>query len=194
MLANRCLADRTNAWTETDHTCYTVYTAGSAGFLNILPIYMDHILYPLLREDGFVTEVHHITSDGEDAGVVYSEMQAKENRPATLLAFQVQQMIYPGANSSYHFETGGKLRNLRESTTIEKVREYHRKYYRPENLYLTITGHIALEDLFLALDPIETKVLKKRAEDDELGILEKPFQRDLPDLLEDEGKNLPIPQ
>ena len=28
LLANRCLADRTNAWTDTDHTCYTVYTAG----------------------------------------------------------------------------------------------------------------------------------------------------------------------
>ncbi len=49
LMANRCLADRTNAWTDTDHTCYTVYTAGSAGFLNILPVYMDHILHPLLR-------------------------------------------------------------------------------------------------------------------------------------------------
>jgi Zn-dependent M16 (insulinase) family peptidase len=28
LMANRCLADRTNAWTDTDHTCYTVYTAG----------------------------------------------------------------------------------------------------------------------------------------------------------------------
>jgi len=49
LLANRCLADRTNAWTDTDSTCYTVYTAGSAGFLSILPVYMDHILYPTLR-------------------------------------------------------------------------------------------------------------------------------------------------
>ena len=49
LLANRCLADRTNAWTDTDHTCYTVNTAGSDGFKNILPIYLDHILYPLLR-------------------------------------------------------------------------------------------------------------------------------------------------
>ena len=59
----------------TDHTCYTVYTAGSGGFLNILPVYMDHILYPLLREEDFMTEVHHISGHGEDSGVVYSEMQ-----------------------------------------------------------------------------------------------------------------------
>ena len=75
LLANRCLADRTNAWTDTDHTCYTVYTAGKEGFLTILPVYVDHILFPLLREDSFVTEVHHIDGEGKDAGVVYSEMQ-----------------------------------------------------------------------------------------------------------------------
>ena len=40
---------RTNAWTDTDHTCYTVYTAGPSGFLHILPVYMDHILHPVLR-------------------------------------------------------------------------------------------------------------------------------------------------
>lgn len=78
LLANRCLADRTNAWTDTDHTCYTVYTAGSDGFLNILPVYMDHILHPMLRDQDFVTEVHHVNGNGEDAGVVYSEMQVKK--------------------------------------------------------------------------------------------------------------------
>ena len=36
---------------------------------------MDHILHPLLRKEDFMTEVHHINGDGDDAGVVYSEMQ-----------------------------------------------------------------------------------------------------------------------
>ena len=48
VLANRCLASGANAWTETDHTCYTLTTAGSEGFLNLLPIYLDHILNPTL--------------------------------------------------------------------------------------------------------------------------------------------------
>ena len=64
-------------FSQTDHTCYTVYTAGSGGFLNILPVYMDHILYPLLRDEDFMTEVHHISGQGEDSGVVYSEMQVR---------------------------------------------------------------------------------------------------------------------
>ena len=48
LLANRCLASGTNAWTDTDHTCYTMTTAGSEGFINLLPVYLDHILYPKL--------------------------------------------------------------------------------------------------------------------------------------------------
>ena len=85
LLANRCLADRTNAWTDTDHTCYTVYTAGPSGFLQILPVYMDHILYPTLREEDYLTEVHHINGEGQDAGVVYSEMQVNIMIPSGIL-------------------------------------------------------------------------------------------------------------
>lgn len=48
LLANRCLAAGTNAWTDTDHTCYTVKTVGKDGFLELLPIYLDHVLYPTL--------------------------------------------------------------------------------------------------------------------------------------------------
>lgn len=49
LLANRCLASGTNAWTDTDHTCYTMTTAGCDGFLDLMPVYLDHILYPTLN-------------------------------------------------------------------------------------------------------------------------------------------------
>jgi len=56
-LANRGFSNGTNAWTDTDHTAYTLSTAGEQGFLQLLPIYVDHILYPTLTKSGFVTEV-----------------------------------------------------------------------------------------------------------------------------------------
>lgn len=65
-LANRCLADGTNAWTATDHTCYTMQSAGHEGCLNLLNIYADHILYPTLTDECFFTEVHHVTGEGEN--------------------------------------------------------------------------------------------------------------------------------
>ncbi len=56
-LANRGFSNGTNAWTDNDHTAYTVSTAGEQGFLQLLPIYVDHVLYPTLTKAGFVTEV-----------------------------------------------------------------------------------------------------------------------------------------
>lgn len=53
LLANRCLASGTNAWTDIDHTCYTMETAGSEGFLSLMPIFLDHILYPILSVSNF---------------------------------------------------------------------------------------------------------------------------------------------
>ena len=51
-LANRCMADGTNAWTATDHTAYTLSTAGSEGAINLMPIFADHVLFPTLTDSG----------------------------------------------------------------------------------------------------------------------------------------------
>lgn len=120
LLANRMLAPGSNAWTDTDHTCYTVTNAGSEGFLSLMPVYLDHILYPTLTDSGFVTEVHHINGEGKDAGVVYCEMQGTENQGTTKVLKEMLQAIYPG-RCGYKSNTGGALKNLRESTDNVKV-------------------------------------------------------------------------
>ena len=55
--ANRGFSSGANAWTDTGHTAYTITTAGEAGFLQIPPIYVDHILYPTVTKAGFIIEV-----------------------------------------------------------------------------------------------------------------------------------------
>lgn len=176
LLANRCLASGTNAWTDTDHTAYTVQTAGSEGFLNLLPIYVDHLLYPTLTDSGFVTEVYHITGEGEDAGVVYSEMQARENTDSDRCYRALLRAMYPEP-SGYRSETGGIMKNLRESTSNEKIRTYHHEFYRPENLNIIITGQVEPEEVFAALEPVEQKILRK-AED--RGTYNRPWQSPVP--------------
>ena len=54
LFANRGFSDGTNAWTSIDHTAYTVSTAGEQGFLQLLPIYIDHILFPTVTNAGYV--------------------------------------------------------------------------------------------------------------------------------------------
>ncbi|XP_052757845.1 uncharacterized protein C05D11.1-like [Galleria mellonella] len=163
LLANRCMAHGTNAWTDTDHTCYTIYTAGDEGMLTLLPIYLDHILRPTLTDQGFITEVHHIDGDGEDAGVVYCEMQGRENTADSRCELRLLRAMYP--NSGYSSETGGIMANLRTSTNNTKVREFHKKFYRAENLTIILTGQIAADDVFKALTTVEDDIINQRKEE-----------------------------
>ena len=54
LFANRGFSQGTNAYTDTDHTAYTVSTAGGQGFLQLLPIYVDHILFPTITNARYV--------------------------------------------------------------------------------------------------------------------------------------------
>ncbi|XP_063704870.1 uncharacterized protein C05D11.1-like [Culicoides brevitarsis] len=184
LIANRCLASGTNAWTDTDHTCYTMTTAGSDGYLSLLPIYLDHILYPTLTDAGFITEVHHISGDGEDGGVVYCEMQGRENSGESRVHLELLRAIYPG--SGYCAETGGIMKNLRESTTNEKVKAYHAQFYRPDNLTIIVTGKVQPEDLFKSLESVEQKIISKG----KLPPFERPWQTPVAPLAE--SKNIKI--
>ncbi|EED88791.1 hypothetical protein THAPSDRAFT_264188, partial [Thalassiosira pseudonana CCMP1335] len=173
-LANRCMADGTNAWTATDHTAYTLSTAGSEGVVNLMPIFADHVLFPTLTGEGFVTEVHHLNGRGEDKGVVYCEMQGRENSEGSLIDRACMSLLYPDYSSStnqtltcgYSAETGGKLSNLR-TLTVDKVRRYHQEYYTSDNTILILTGNVDSDDFFKALDEVEALVLKRRNEEEE---------------------------
>ncbi|KAF5390191.1 hypothetical protein D9757_002846 [Collybiopsis confluens] len=152
-LANRGFSNGTNAWTDQDHTAYTVSTAGSQGFLQLLPIYVDHILYPTITKAGFVTEVHHIDEKGHDSGVVYSEMQGRENTSGDLMALRTQRLLYP-PSSAYRSETGGLMESLRK-LTVEQIRDYHGAYYVPHNLSLIVAGKLPTE---LLLSVVQNQV------------------------------------
>lgn len=172
-LANRAFARGTNAWTDTTHTAYTITTAGSDGFLQILPVYLDHILYPTLTSEGFTTEVYHINGKGEDAGVVYSEMQGRQNSSGDLMALRNQQLLYP-PTSAYRSETGGLMEALRV-LTVEQIRMYHHSYYRPNNLQLIVTGKINPTELLHVLDSQVEPLLIQHGQDHIPVAWKRPF-------------------
>ncbi|XP_077292905.1 uncharacterized protein C05D11.1-like [Arctopsyche grandis] len=179
LFANRCFASGTNAWTDTDHTAYTLKTAGSKGMLKMLPIYMDHILYPLLTNYGYITEVYHITGEGKDAGVVYSEMQGRENSADSRCYRKLILAAYP--NSGYSSETGGLMENLRTSTNNEKVKKYHKDFYRPENIVIIIVGQVDCDEVLAALQPIEDKIMRNKA-NNTVSPFVRPWQSPVPPM------------
>jgi Zn-dependent M16 (insulinase) family peptidase len=147
----------TNAWTATDHTAYTLDTAGWEGFSQILPVYLEHILLPTLTDSGCYTEVHHIDGSGQDAGVVYSEMQGVENTADTLMNLEAVRKIYP-EGIGFRYETGGMMKALRV-LTADRIREFHKAMYQPKNLCLVIVGEVVHPELLEVLDGFEESIL-----------------------------------
>ena len=50
----------------------------------------------------------------------------------------------------------GALKNLRESTSHKKVVSYHKKYYRPDNLCLIITGQVEPSEVLKSVEEFES--------------------------------------
>ena len=156
-LATRAYSN-TNAWTATDHTAYTLETAGWEGFAQILPVYLDHIIRPTLTDAGCYTEVHHIDGTGHDAGVVYSEMQGVQNTQGELMDLASKQLLYD-KESGFRYETGGMMEQLRV-LTADHIREFHRKMYQPRNLCVILVGEVDQDSMLSVLDDFEEEILK----------------------------------
>ncbi|KAJ9668822.1 hypothetical protein H2201_001068 [Coniosporium apollinis] len=167
-LATRAYSN-TNAWTATDHTAYTLDTAGWEGFAQILPVYLEHVILPTLTDAGCYTEVHHIDGKGHDAGVVYSEMQGVQNTQGELMELQARRLIYPEHNG-FRYETGGMMEQLRV-LTADRIREFHREMYQPKNLCLVLVGEVDHENLLEILDEFEDGIL------DSVPSVDAPFKR-----------------
>lgn len=156
-LAARAYSD-TNAMTSTDNTQYTLDTAGWDGFAQILPIYLEHVLLPTLTDAGCYTEIHHVDGNGNDAGVVYSEMQADENSKEMLMWQKSKRMLYP-EGVGFRYETFGMMNSLR-ALSADRIRDYHHEVYLPKNLCLVITGEVDHGNLLDILENFEATILE----------------------------------
>ncbi|KAK2788479.1 hypothetical protein FQN53_003625 [Emmonsiellopsis sp. PD_33] len=155
-LATRVYSN-TNAWTATDHTAYTLDTAGWEGFAKILPVYLEHVIAPTLTDAGCYTEVYHVDGTGNDAGVVYSEMQGVQNNSSELIDLKAKRLLYP-EGIGFRYETGGMMEQLRV-LTAERIRAFHREMYQPKNLCLVLAGEVDHENMLQILNDFEGTIL-----------------------------------
>ncbi|ORX73183.1 LuxS/MPP-like metallohydrolase, partial [Linderina pennispora] len=124
--------------TNADHTFYTVTTAGEEAIANMLPVFLDHVLHPLLSDDQFVTEVYHFDADGKERGVVFSEEVATENSRFDLVEFALYKLMY-SEKSPYSYNFGGLTKDI-ATLTNQEIIDYHRRFYDANNITVLLVG------------------------------------------------------
>ena len=81
------------------------------------------------------------------------------------------------------------MKNLRESTTHQKVVDYHQQFYRPENLGLVITGQVEVEDVLETVTKVEERILEKGTRKPFL----RPWSGEVPRLELNKDLEVPYP-
>ena len=146
-----------NAFTASDHTFYPFATTNEQDFKNLMSVYLDATLHPLLKQSDFTQEGWRIGPEnpqaaqaGESAkpddrklvfkGVVYNEMKGQMSDAGYLYYIRFQDHIFPAIHNS-----GGDPQKITD-LTYEQLKMFHAEHYHPSNSKIYTYGDIPLAD------------------------------------------------
>ncbi|TFB03839.1 Mitochondrial presequence protease [Trichoderma ghanense] len=153
----RTLSNFMNAMTASDHTFYPFATTNEQDFKNLMSVYLDATLHPLLKQSDFLQEGWRIGPENpsaEDAegkklvfkGVVYNEMKGQMSDAGYLYYIRFHDHIFPDINNS-----GGDPQKITD-LTYEQLKNFHAENYHPSNAKLFTYGDMPLADHLREVD------------------------------------------
>ena len=145
-----------NAMTSSDFTCYPVSSNVKKDLFNLAEVYFDAVFHPLLTENTFKREGHHLAPVDPDnpigdlkiTGIVYNEMKGAFSDPEACLYRSVMRRLLP--DTLYANESGGDPDAIPDLTYAE-LKGFHETYYHPSNGYFVLYGDIPTSDYLVFL-------------------------------------------
>jgi Zn-dependent M16 (insulinase) family peptidase len=139
-----------NAMTFPDKTCYPVASTNLKDFYNLVDVYFDVVLNPLLEPYTLDQEGWHFELDAPNAplcykGVVFNEMKGAYSQQDAHIGEQVTRALLP--NTIYAHSSGGDPRHIPE-LSYAHWHAFHQRFYHPSNARICFWGD----------DPEETRL------------------------------------
>lgn len=137
------LATFVNAFTYPDKTCYPIASQNLQDFYNLIDVYIDAVLHPLitpetLMQEGWHYELDDVANPLTYKGVVFNEMKGAYSSPDDLMARTIQQSLFP--KHIYGMDSGGDPRNIPD-LTYANFKAFHETYYHPSNSFIFFYGN-----------------------------------------------------
>lgn len=159
----RTLSNFMNAFTASDHTFYPFATTNAQDYKNLMSVYLDATLRPLLKESDFTQEGWRIGPENPQAiasgaeagpearklvfkGVVYNEMKGQMSDAGYLFYIRFQDHIFPDINNS-----GGDPQKITD-LTYQQLKGFHAEHYHPSNAKVFTYGDMPLADHLREID------------------------------------------
>ena len=148
--------DSTNAMNWPDHAFYYTSNNVKKDLFNVAEVHFDSVFHPLLTEETFKGEGHHLepvdpdqpTGDLKINGIVYNEVKIGLSHPRYCLILAVVGGLLP--DTCYAYNGGGNYLVMPD-LTYEQLKTYHQTYYHPHNSYFFFYGNIPTQDYLLFL-------------------------------------------
>ncbi len=149
VLAKGSLNTFLNAMTGKHITLYPVASMNDKDYFNLMHVYLDAVLNPLIYDDPKILKQegwHHELETADQPvvykGVVYNEMKGAYSSSARELDYQIYKNLFP--DNCYRFSSGGYPSAIPD-LTYEDFLNFHRKYYHPSNSYIYLYGDADLD-------------------------------------------------
>jgi presequence protease len=171
------LATFVNAMTYPDKTVYPVASQNVQDFYNLIDVYMDAVLHPLIGEQTLMQEGWHYEIEDPNApltykGVVFNEMKGAYSSPDGILEKRVIESLFP--KHIYGVDSGGDPQHIPD-LTYENFRSFWETYYHPSNAFLYFYGNDDPEMRLNLMEGYLKGYKKKKVRS--LVPLAKPFKR-----------------
>ena len=171
------LATFVNAFTFPDKTCYPVASQNVQDFYNLIDVYMDAVLHPLIGEQVLMQEGwHYEINDPREAltykGVVFNEMKGAYSSPDGVLETRVTESLFP--KHLYGVDSGGDPRHIPD-LTYENFKGFWETYYHPSNSFIYFYGNDDPEKRLKLMEGYLKPYKKKKVKS--VVPLAKPFKR-----------------
>ncbi len=146
-----------NAATYNDKTLYYFISTNEQAFMNMMTVYLDAVFHPLMLSDRriFEKEAWHLEPDEQGgvrcSGVVFNEMQGRDNQPDALMHTQVGRQLFP--DLYWRFVSGGDPAAIR-TLSYEKLCETYGRTYRADNAVFYLSGRSDFERELSAVDRV----------------------------------------
>ena len=144
-----------NAMTFNDKTMYPVSSRNDRDFLNLVDVYMDAVLHPMLleKEEIFMQEGWHIEVDEDGKfsykGVVFNEMKGAYSSADEVMSEEIMKALYHDV--CYAKDSGGDPRHI-PTLTYEEICQAHRTFYSPTNARIFLDGKMNIDEVLAKLD------------------------------------------
>ena len=137
-----------NAMTGQDATYYPVSSNVRQDLFNLAEVYFDAVFHPLLSEESFRREAHHLTPGEKPEslgvrGIVYNEMKGAYSEPESRLSRHLTHDLAP---DTYCGKDSGGDPDRIPDLTYEQFKRFHEAWYHPSNALFVLYGDIATVD------------------------------------------------